>query len=109
MYWKIEKEIFGSLPGIQVFISCLQGKQTFNILQLSRGLPVIMALLIFMKIKPGISGSEEAVTMGNLSEILQLKKDFPIILLQSLKTKQGNYGLAQGAKPSFMTEKHLPL
>jgi ligand-binding sensor domain-containing protein len=38
MCWKTGKEIFGSLPVIQVIISFLQGKQAFNILQLSRGL-----------------------------------------------------------------------
>ena len=72
-----------------------------------------MGLNKFMKIKPVIFGLvlevEQAVTMGNLFEILQLKKDFPImILLLSWKTKLGNYGLAQGARLVFMMEKHLP-
>ena len=67
---------------------------------------------IFMKIKPVIFGSapevEQAVTMGNLFEILQLKMDYPImILLLSWKTKPENYGLAQGVMLVFMMEKHL--
>ena len=67
----------------------------------------------FMKIKPVIFGSplevEQAVTMGNLFEILQRKKDFPtMISILSWKTKPGNYGLAQGVSPVVMMEKHLP-
>ncbi len=106
MFWKIEKEIFGSLPKIQVFIITMGSP--FNILQPGRDLPII-GLCLFLKIKPVIFGSlpevEQAVTMGNLFEILQLKKDFPImILLLSWKTKPGNYGLAQGATLVFMME-----
>ena len=61
MFWKIEKEIFGSLPEIQVFIltmanPCLPVRQAFNILQPERDLPAIK-LFIFMKIKPVIFGS----------------------------------------------------
>ena len=72
-----------------------------------------MMLLVFMKIKKGIFGSapeaEQAAMMGNPFEILQRKKDCPMMMLiQSLKTKQENSGLAQGAMPASMTEKHLP-
>src|SRR5580693_2950880 len=100
MSWKIEKAIFGSLPEIQVSIITMVNP--FNILQLSRGLPVIK-LFIFMKIKSVIFGSppevEQAVMMGNLFELLQRKTDYPImILLLSWKTKPGNYGLAQGVR-----------
>jgi hypothetical protein len=72
MFWKTGKGIFGSLPGIQDIIvtmvkPCLPDRQAFNILQLSRGLPVIMVQNIYMKIKPEISGSalyvEHTVTM----------------------------------------------
>src|SRR5688572_4154110 len=110
MFWKIEKEIFGSVPVIRVFIITMVN--SFSILQQRMGLPVIQHW-IFMKIKPAIFGSqpevEQAVTMGNLFEILQRKTDFPIIILPlSWKTKPGNYGLAQEAMPVFMMEKHLP-
>ena len=54
MFWKIEKEIFGSLPLVQVFIITMGNP--FNILQPRRDLPII-GLCIFMKIKPVIFGS----------------------------------------------------
>src|ERR1700722_2366190 len=105
MSWKIEKEIFGSLPEIQVSIitmanPCLPVRQAFNILQPGRVLPII-GLGIFMKISPVIFGSppevEQAVTMGSRFEIIQRKTDCPtMILLLSWKTKPGNSGLAQG-------------
>src|ERR1700678_1519779 len=84
----------------------------FKIIQPGMGL-LIIGLGIFMKISPVIFGSprevEQAVTMGNLFEILQLKMDCLImILLLSWKTKPGNYGLAQGARLVFMMENHLP-
>src|SRR6185369_15692843 len=103
MFWKIEKEIFGSLPEFLVFIitmgnPCRPDRQAFNILQPGRVLPIIV-LEKFMKIKPVISGLrpevEQAGTMGNLFEILQLKKDFPTMISILLwKTKPGKYGLA---------------
>src|SRR5882757_920851 len=110
MSWKIDAETFGLPLLIPEFIITMA--KLFNISQPGRDLPII-GLCVFMKIKPVIFGSppgvEQAVTMGNLFEILQLKKDFPImILLLSWKTKLGNYGLAQGASPVFMMEKHLP-
>jgi ligand-binding sensor domain-containing protein len=54
MFWKIEKEIFGSLPKIQVFIITMGNP--FNILQPGRALPIIWFFL-FMKIKKAIFGS----------------------------------------------------
>ena len=73
MFWKIETEICGSLPEIQVFIGtvvnpCLPDRQAFNILQRSKDW-LITAFFVFMKIKPAIFGSapgaEQAVMMGN--------------------------------------------
>src|SRR5262245_26528456 len=117
MCWKIEKEIFGSVPGIRVFIitmvnPCLPDRQAFSILQQRMGLAVIQRF-IFMKIEPAISGLvpevEQAGTIGNLFGILQRKTDFPItMLILSWKTKQGNYGLAQGVSSVSMMEQHLP-
>ena len=109
MFWKIEKEIFGSLPLIQVFIITMGNP--FNILQPGRALPIIWLCHIYEDKAGNIwfGGGGQAVTMGNPFEILQLKKDFPIrVLLLSLKTKPGNYGLAQGVSIVFMMEKHLP-
>jgi hypothetical protein len=69
MFWKIEKEIFGSLPKIQVFIITMVNP--FSILQQRMGLAVIRFGL-FMKIKPVIFGSppevEQAVTMEIFSK-----------------------------------------
>jgi hypothetical protein len=61
MFWKIEKEIFGSVPRIQVSIVTLrlcagQAVNPFSILQQRVGLAVIQRF-IFMKIKPVIFGS----------------------------------------------------
>src|SRR5687768_12727479 len=114
MFWKIEKEIFGSVPVIRASIITMVNR--FSILQQRTGLPVIQ-LFIFMKIKPVISGSEQAVTMENpclpdnqLFEILPQKMDFPVTVFGCcLKTKPASFGLAHKAKIcSFMMEKHLP-
>ena len=63
-----------------------------------------------MKIKPVIFDSEQAVTMGNLFEILPQKMDFPVtVFVYSLKTKPASFGLVHKEKIcSFMMEKHLP-
>jgi hypothetical protein len=58
MFWKIEKEIFGSLPGIQVSIITMVNP--FNILQPGRDL-LIMGLRVFTKIKPALFGSAPEV------------------------------------------------
>src|SRR5688572_33157807 len=106
MSWKIEKEIFGSLPKIQEFIFTMGNP--FSILQQRMGLPVIWRC-IFMKIEPVIFGSEQAVTMGNLFKILPQKMDFPVtVFVYSLKTKPASFGLVHKEKIcSFMMEKHL--
>ena len=66
MFWKIEKEIFGSLPMIQVFIitirlrsgqagnPCLPDRQAFNILQPGRDLPVMQLYMSIYEDKAGI-------------------------------------------------------
>src|SRR4051812_27508446 len=109
MFWKIETEIFGSVPRIRVLIITMGNP--FSILQQRMGLAVIQCF-IFMKTWPEIFGSapgvEQAVTMGNIFEILQRKTGCPIMILILLwKTKPGKSGLAQGAMPVFMMEKHL--
>src|SRR6266550_1447488 len=91
---------------------CLPDRQAFEISQQKMGLSII-TLPVFMKIKRAIYGSvlaaAQAGTMANPFEIIQRKMVCPIMILtRSLKTKPGNFGLAQGAMPAFMMERHLP-
>src|SRR5882757_9847604 len=72
LFWKIEKEIFGSLLLVPGYIITMGNP--FGILRQKTDLPV-MGLLIFMKIKPVIFGSVpeagQAVTTGNHFAILK--------------------------------------
>src|SRR5687768_3925589 len=108
MCWKIEKETFGWLPRIRVFTSSLPDRQALSILKQRMGL-VLIQRFIFMKTEPVISGSDQAVTMGNLFETLPQKMDFPVtVFVYCLKTKPASFGLVHKEKIcSFMMEKHL--
>jgi ligand-binding sensor domain-containing protein len=73
------------------------------------GLPVIWRF-IFMKIGPEIFGSDQAVTMGNLFEVLATKDGFPsnsIRLLLEDKTGKLWFG-AQGENLFVYDGRHLP-
>src|SRR6187402_1414307 len=98
MCWKIEKETFGWLPKIRVFTSSLPDRQALSILKQKMGLALVQRL-IFMKTEPVISGSEQAVTMGNLFGPLPQKMDFPVtIFVYFLKTKPASFGLVDKVK-----------
>src|SRR5690349_24692079 len=103
MCWKIEKEIYGSLPRIRVFIFTMgnpspQERQVFSILQQRMDLPLIQRC-IFMRTEPVISGLEQTDTMERRFEILPQKMDFPVTaFVYSLKTKPAGFGLVHKGK-----------
>ena len=78
-------------------------RQALSILKQRMGLALVQRF-IFMKTEPVISGSEQAVTMGNLFGPLPQKMDFPVtIFVYFLKTRPASFGLVHKAKIcSFM-------
>src|SRR5690606_17964670 len=98
MCWKIEKETCGWHPRIRVFTSSLPDRQDLSFLK-QRMAPAFLQRFICMKTVPVISGSEQAVTMGNLFKPLLQKMDFPVTeCVYCSKTKPASFGLAGKGK-----------
>ncbi len=108
MFWKIEKEIFGSLPRIQVFIVTMGNP--FSILQPRMGLPVIRRLHIYED-RAGNIWFGASRYDGKSFRNFTTKDGFPSNSIRSTPGRQNRqaYGLVHKEKIcSFMMEKHLP-